>query len=434
MLGHHGNRTTGDIWILKTDARGNIEWQRSLGGTDQDDGISILQTADGGYIVAGSATIHYCDVPNKNHGNFDFWVLKLNSKGDIIWDKMYGGSNHDMAYAFAASTDGGYFVAGQSFSNDGDVGGNHGGSDCWVIKIDGTGKLIWQKSFGGSKDDMAKSIQSTPDGGCIVAAFEESSDGDVTGNHGIGDYWLVKLDKSGKIQWQKTYGGTALDLPSSVSLTNDGGYILSGFSGSYDGDVTGRIAGGSDVWIVKVDNVGNIQWQKCYGGTLNEEGGFIQQAPGGGYVVASFTFSADHDVTCNASGGDAWIFKIDNSGNLQWQKSIGGSEHDAINYIQPLSDGSFIAAGMTYSTDIGRIYPWYRDDYWLVKLSAPQNSTPLPTITFNLSPGTACSNNLTSIKAEASFAGLNPTFQWTRNGGPVGDNSAVYTACRFSGK
>ena len=414
---------------FKIDAHGNIEWQKSLGGSDSEAGASIIQTADGGYVVAGSAASHNCDLTG-NHGGFDFWVVRLNNKGDILWQKMYGGSQEDYALSLS-TTAGGYMVAGHTLSNDGDVQGNHGGMDWWIIKIDETGNLIWQKCLGGSNDDQANSIQSTADGGCIIAGWEDSNDGNVSGNHGIGDYWLVKLDKSGNIQWQKTYGGTGLDEAWSVRMTNDGGYIVAGSTGSYDGDVSGKRPSGPgdyDVWILKVNNAGNIQWKNCYGGTANESGYFIQLTSDGGYIVAGSSSSINYDLTCNSGQTDAWVFKINNAGDLQWQKSIGGNNNDEAYSIQPLNDGGFIVAGYTGSSDIAGYHqaaPSSGDitDYWVVKLSAPQSSVPAPAITFEPSSGMVCPNSTATIKVETGFAGLNPTYQWTRNGIAVGTNT-----------
>lgn len=438
--GHHGNATVGDIWVVKMDKSGNIEWQKCLGGSDSEAGAYIMQTADGGYVVAGSAASHDCNLTG-NHGGLDFWVVKLNNKGDIIWQKMYGGSQQDYALSLSISADGGYFIAGHTLSNDGDVNGNHGDMDWWVIKIDGTGNLIWQRCLGGSKSDQANSVQATADGGCIVAGVEGSTDGDVTNNHGIGDYWLVKLDKSGNIQWQKTYGGTALDEAKCVSITKDGGYILAGDSGSYDGDVTGKRPSGTgdyDIWILKVDNAGNIQWKKCYGGTSNDFGYFIQPTSDGGYVVAGSSSSSNYDLTCNSGNMDAWAFKINNAGDLQWQKSFGGNDIDEIRCIQPMNDGSFIALGNTSSPDIEGFhqpvpgkYIVESTDYWVIKLSAPLNSVPPPAIVLDPSSGLICSNSLTVIKANVAFGGLDPTYQWTRNGLSVGTNSSVYSASDF---
>src|SRR6185437_9429986 len=186
---------------------------------------------------------------------------------------------------------------------------------------------------------------------------------------------------------------SGLDEAHCVRLTNDGGYIVAGESGSYDGDVTGKRPSGPgdyDIWILKVDNVGNIQWKRCYGGTANESGYFIQTTSDGGYVVAGSSSSSNYDLTCNSGNMDAWAFKINNAGDLQWQKSFGGNDGDEIRYIQPLNDGSFIAAGNTSSSDIegyhqpvpGK-YIVEGTDYWVIKLSSPQSSVPQPTITFD---------------------------------------------------
>lgn len=438
VVGHHGNATVGDIWVVKLDKSGNIQWQKCLGGGDSEEGADILQTADGGYIVAGSAASVNCNLTD-NHGGSDFWIVRLSNEGDIIWQKMYGGSQEEDALSLSKAVDGGYFIAGFTLSNDGDVSGNHGSTDWWVIKIDETGKLIWQKSLGGTGNDRANSVQSTADGGCIVAGLEESPD--VKDNHGIGDYWLVKLDKSGNIQWQKTYGGTALDEARCVRVTNDGGYIVVGYSDSFDGDVTGKLpygTGGRDVWILKVDNTGKIQWKRCYGGTGYDEGYFIQPTSDGGYVVAGLSSSYNYDLTCNSGTMDAWAFKINNTGDLQWQKGFGGNNVDEIRCIQPLNDGSFIAIGNTSSPDIEGyhqltpgMYIVENTDCWVIKLSAPLNSAPPPAIVLASSSGQVCANSLTVIKANVTFAGLAPTYQWTRNGISVGDNSPVYSASDF---
>lgn len=435
VTGHHGNSTVGDIWVVKTDKSGNIQWQKSLGGADSEEGAYVIQTADGGYLVAGSAASRDCNLTG-NHGGYDFFVVKLSNKGDIIWQKMYGGSNNDGASSLSISADGDYFIAGNTSSIDGDVKSNHGGADWWIIKIDETGKLIWQKCLGGSKNEWVSSIQSTTDGGCILTGPQES----VTINHGI-DYWLVKLDKSGNIQWQKTYGGTGLDEARCVRVTNDGGYIVAGYSGSYDGDVTGKRpsgTGGYDIWILKVDNTGNIQWKKCYGGTANDFGYFIQPTSDGGYVVAGSSFSSNYDLTCNSGKMDAWAFKLNSAGDFQWQKSFGGNDLDEFRCIQPLNDGSFIAVGSSSSPDIegyhqltpGK-YVVENSDFWVVKLSAPLNSAPSPVIELDPSSGLVCANSLTVIKANVTFAGLDPAYQWTKNGISVGNNSSVYSASDF---
>ena len=173
-------------------AQPTIEWQKSLGGTGSDGATTIQQTADGGYIVAGASISTDGDVTG-NHGGNDYWVVKLNSTGTITWQKCLGGTGDDFASSIQQTIDGGYIVAGYSESTNGDVTGNHGGQDYWVIKLDSTGSITWQKSLGGTSQDYAYAIQQTADGGYIVAGYTTSTDGDVTGNHGDYDYWVVKL-------------------------------------------------------------------------------------------------------------------------------------------------------------------------------------------------------------------------------------------------
>ena len=182
----------------------------------------------------------------------------------IAWQKSFGGTDTDIPNCIKQTTDGGYIVAGFSVSNDGDVVGKHGFEDYWIVKMGANGDFQWQKSLGGSGDDEARSIEQTSDGGYIIAGTSTSNDGDVTGNHGYYDYWIVKLSSIGAIQWQKSLGGSGDDEASSIEQTPDGGYIVEGGAETADGDVAGNHAGGG-CWIVKLNNIGTIQWQKIIG-------------------------------------------------------------------------------------------------------------------------------------------------------------------------
>jgi gliding motility-associated-like protein len=437
VMGYHGTGNNGDVWVVKMDNKGNIQWRKCFGGTDSEQGAYILPTSDGGYILTAAAASQNCNISG-NHGGFDYWVVKLDKNGNIIWQKMYGGSKEDFPTAIAAAPDGGYFVTGHTLSNDGDVSGNHGETDYWIIKIDAAGTLIWQKCLGGADYDFSTSIQATPDGGCVSAGTTNSSNGDITGFHGAGDYWVVKLDKLGNLQWQKTYGGSYTENAFNIQITNDGGYLVSGFSNSFDGDVSGNHGDGFDAWLVKLGKTGVIQWQKCYGGSQNEVAYFAQLTSDGGYVVAGSARSSDGDLSCNAGMTDAWIFKITGNGDLEWQKDFGGNDFDEAYCIQPLSDGSFITAGYVNSSDISGYHAPTANylvgisDYWVVKLSAPVASPPNPVVTIDPLSATACAGGSSTIKADVLSGGLNPTYQWTKNGLPVGTNSAMYTASDFS--
>jgi len=396
VTGHHGGF---DYWIVKLDASGAMEWQKSLGGTSNDFVRSIQQTTDGGYIVVGDSYSDDGDVTG-HHGSSDYsdcWIVKLDASGAIAWQKSLGGSGRDYAQSIQQTTDGGYIVAGDSYSDDGDVTGHHGSSDYWIVKLDASGAIEWEKSLGGSDYDYVSSIQQTADGGYIVAGKSSSLDDEVTGGHGGGfyynsagneywypysDYWIVKLDASGAIAWERSLGGSYNDAASSIQQTADGDYIVAGVSSSNDGDVTGHHGGVNyaDYWIVKLDASGAIAWERSLGGVFHDEFYSLKQTSDGGYIVAGVSKSFDGDVTYHhgfSEHTDYWIVKLDASGAIEWEKALGGTIDDWVRSIQQTTDGGYIVAGNTYSND-GDVtdhhgsndYP----DYWIVKLDASGNT------------------------------------------------------------
>ena len=223
--------------------------------------------------------------------------------------KTIGGTESDYAYSFKPTPDGGYIAAGYTYSHDGDVSGNHGDADAWVVKINSTGGIQWQKTLGGSNEEIARSIQLTTDGGYIIAAATKSDNGDVSGNHGGADAWIVKLNSNGGIQWQKTLGGTNEEIARSIQLTTDGGYIIAGSAKSNDGDVIGN-HGGQDTWVVKLNDSGTILWQKSMGGTANDFANSIQLTSDGGFIVAGQAISTNGDINGNHGATDAWVIKL----------------------------------------------------------------------------------------------------------------------------
>ena len=295
-------------------AQPSIQWQKSLGGTEYDNAHCIQQTTDGGYIVAGITGSDDGDVTG-NHGGGDVWVVKLKAAGDIQWQKTLGGASYEYANAIQQTADGGYILAGNSNSINGDVTGHHGSGDYWVVKINVDGDIQWQKSLGGTGLDLAYSVQQTTDGGYIVTGWSNSINGDVTGNHGNGDYWVVKINVDGDIQWQKSLGGSKTDIARSIQQTTDGGYVVVGTSSSYNGNVSGQHGIlYEDYWVVKLNANGGILWQKCLGGSYEDTARSIQQTADGGYIVAGYSTSDDGDVSGHHGDTifvyDAWIVKL----------------------------------------------------------------------------------------------------------------------------
>ena len=332
-----------------------IQWEKRFGGTWADVAYSVDTTSDGGYILAGRTESNDGNVSG-NKGAFDYWVVKLNSSGTLQWQKTLGGSLNDFAYSVKQTSDGGYIVAGESESTNGDVTGNHGGYDGWIVKLNSTGTLEWQKTFGSFSSDSISSIQQTSDGGYIVAAttFQSSS-----------DYWIIKLNASGTIEWQKIYGGSDADITSTIRQTSDGGYIVAGHTLSNDGNVTGN-HGEADFWILKLNTLGDFQWQKTLGGTKEDMPSSIQQTSDGGYIVSGLTWSSNGDVTGFHGVYDYWVVKLNATGNLEWQKALGGSRADAANSITQTSDGGYLVVGDTVSNngDVSGFHNALDSDYW----------------------------------------------------------------------
>ena len=373
VLGFHGGLIS-DYWIVKLNNTGTIQWQKCLGGSGYDNASSIQQTTDRGFIIGGTTSSNDGHVSG-NHGRSDYWIVKLSEAGNIQWQKCLGGSGNETAQSIQQTNDEGYIIAGFTNSKDGNVSGFHKGEyyDSWIVKLDKAGNIQWQKCLGGGSQEIAWSIQQTNNGGYIIAGETYSNDGDVTGNHGEHDIWIVKLDEAGNIQWQKCLGGSGSDYSKSIQQTNDGGYIVAGYTKSNDGDVTGN-HGGSDIWIVKLDEAGNIQWQKCLGGSSYDQAYSIQQTNDGGYIIAGETSSYDGDIIDYRELGyhyhhsDSWIVKLNEVGNIQWQKCLGGINDDRASSIQQTTDGGYIIAGDTSSKDGDVTGNHGKRDVWIIKI------------------------------------------------------------------
>jgi len=362
-----------DYWVVKLDNNGVLQWQKTLGGSNNDLAYSIAQTMDGGYILAGWSSSVNGDVTG-HHGstaNDDYWVVKIDETGNLQWQKSLGGLDIDDARSIIQTSDGGYMVVGYSYSNNYDVTDSHGGGDMWAVKLNNTGAIEWQKSLGGSSYDMALAVQETS-GGYVIAGSTTSNDGDVTGFHGggwlFGDYWIVKINTDGDILWQKALGGSGEEVAMAIEPTSDGGYIVAGSSNSNDGDVSGN-HGDNDYWIVKIDNLGEIEWQKSLGGSNEDTATDVKQTTDGGYIVSGMTKSNDGDVTGNHGGeNDYWIVKLDNLGEIEWQKSLGGGGYDFSYGIRQDADGGYVIAGSSDSNDGDVTGNHGMSDFWIVKL------------------------------------------------------------------
>jgi len=416
-----------DALVVKLNASGAVEWQKCLGGSGNDYAYSIQQTGDGGYIVAGETWSNDGDV-SEYKGDGDAWVVKLNALGAIEWQKCLGGSEYDRAYSIQQTGDGGYIVAGETWSNDGVVSGYIGGGDAWVVKLDSSGAIVWQKCLGGTSWDYANSVQQTRDGGYIVAGVTYSSDRDVSGYKDYGDAWVVKLSASSAIEWQKCLGGSHWDSARSVRQTSDAGYIVAGYTESSDRDVSGY-KGDGDAWVIKLNASGAIEWQKCLGGSDWDCANSVRQTGDGGYIVAGDTCSNDGDVSGFLGNADAWVVKLDRYGGIEWQKCLGGSGWDYADSTQQTGDDGYIVAGYTNSND-GDVTEYKGGgDAWVVKLDSP----PTMTITSFILAGVtgAIDENAGTIAVTVPYGtnvtSLTPTISHTGASiSPTGARSFIY--------
>ncbi len=358
-----------------------IQWQRCYGGTQNEAPGGLIETRDGGYIMAGQTQSVDGDLQS-NHGNKDLWIVKFNAQNSIEWQKTYGGSGEDDAGGILQTFDGGYIIATTTFSTDGDLKGlrtDPTQADIWVLRIDSIGVIQWQKTFGGSKSDYAASLLPGSEGKYVISALTNSSDGDVKGFHGGSgfDTWIFEISESGVLGWQKTLGGTNDDEAFSLSPTRDGGFITTGYTFSTDGDVTGRVRDSSgEAWVVKLNAAGEIQWQKTYGGSQFEQGWDVIQTFDHGYVLAGMTSSNDGDVSGIHQPvyySDCWIVKLDSAGIIQWQKCYGGSSGDAAFSILQTTGEEYVVAASTASDD-GDVKGYHgNSDCWVFVLSPVGN-------------------------------------------------------------
>lgn len=326
-----------------------VQWQRNLGGSASDFANSIAQTADGGYIVCGTTLSNDGDVSG-NHGMEDIWAVKLDAVGDIEWQRCLGGPQSDVGRYALAMSDGGFAILGSTRSNSGDVSGNHGMADFWLAKLDFSGNLVWQHCYGGSLNDVPFSMRSTPDGGFIMVGESRSSDGDLTSNNGSWDVWILKVNMDGDIQWQQSYGGSFGDTAFDIALTLDGGYILNGYTSSNDGDVTGSL-GGEDYWVLKLDANGEILWQRPSGGSGSDFGFSVVEFNDGSIIAFGESTSSNGDVSDPFGLEDFWMIRFTPTGVVLGDRSYGGSNRDRGRSLHLTGDGGAILCGSTESND-----------------------------------------------------------------------------------
>ena len=346
-----------DVWLIKTDSTGSEQWNRTFGGSNYDRGSSVQQTNDGGYIIGGASYSY-------GSGDFDVWLIKTNSVGNEEWNYTFGGSSVDWGYSVQQTNDSGYIISGYTDSY------GAGDSDVWLIKTDSSGNEVWNSTFGGINYDRGFSVQQTSDGGYIITGYTGSYDADYTGC----DIWLIKTDVNGIEEWNQTFGGTGVsnkfDMGYSVQQTNDGGYIITGDTEIY-------YVAKSDVWLIKTDSSGNEAWNSTFGGSGSDRGRSVQQTRDSGYIITGWAWSY------SVINPDIWVIKTNSSGNEDWNYTYGFGENsgDWGYSVQQTTDGGYIIVGATMPsgwmiTGSTASFGEEGTDVWLIKTNTSDNEPP----------------------------------------------------------
>ncbi|MCZ2442395.1 MAG: T9SS type A sorting domain-containing protein [Flavobacteriales bacterium] len=391
LSGHHGSSSNTDLWVCKTNAAGGVIWSKLFGGSENDQGYDILQTTDGGYMVVGYTRSDDGDVTNLHNysGTSDLWVLKLNVSGGLVWEKCYGGTDDDQASAIVAIPGGGYYIGGTTYSNDVDVSNHHSYADMWVIKIDESGTLLSQKCIGGTDFDEGIGLILTNDNGCLIYGRTSSNDGDAIGYHAGSDMLLAKLSASLSLEWSKCYGGSGTEECNSAVQLADGSYAALGYTSTHNnGDITGHHGnqGSDDFWLLKLTSTGSIDWAKCYGGSGDDQANGLTKTSEGGFVMTGLTNSLDGDVSGFHIGGfdpDIWTIGVSENGSVLWQRCSGGSGQDESFNIYEESTNIYVITGFTYSTDYDVSSNHGSADGWIIKIKSTlgvEETDPTPII------------------------------------------------------
>ena len=349
------NNESFDYWVLKFDASHNLQWSKTYGGTEDDRGNTIIQTQDGGYAILGYTSSNDLDV-TQNAGSQDYWISKLDSNGNISWQKSFGYSGSDIGFTLLQSNDGGYLITGVLDVTASGGEGNtrmsarqHAGGDYWAIKLDVNGNLEWSKYFGGGFTDTPYDAIQTPDNNYIIVGSSDSDDVDISNNKGTYDFWVIKISETGTLLWERSFGGTEIDEARGIAHSGDGNYLIVGDTRSSDIDVSNN-HGAADLWLIKISPDGDLIWEKTFGGSSFDVARSIQKSDDR-FIISGSSRSADGDVSTNQGQNDAWVIEVGSSGNLISQKTIGGSEIDFCYDATKLNDNTIIAVGESSSSD-----------------------------------------------------------------------------------
>ncbi|WP_445453144.1 T9SS type A sorting domain-containing protein [Flavobacterium sp. 25HG05S-40] len=354
----------------------DILWEKSYGGKHADYLFDIIPTPDNGFILAGSSLSKKTGSKTEdNRGDLDYWVWKMDEKGELDWQKTFGGSGQDILRKITLTNDGGFLLAGSSDSEEGldKKDKCRGDSDFWIIKLNAKGGEEWQKTIGGIGLDDLNCIEKTDDGGFIIGGSSSSNmSGEKTQNsYGNLDYWVLKIDSKGQIVWQQTFGGKYSDELRSISITPDEGLIIGGSSNSPEtGNKTQKNIGESDYWVIKLDKDGIQQWQKNIGGTGDDQLYIVHTSIDGNYILGGNSSSerGEDKRSSNKSGTDFWVLKLDKeTREILWQETYNFSKTDVLTSLVENNDKTILIGGYAQGEIVENKKPIKQSKKTLVK-------------------------------------------------------------------
>lgn len=311
-----GNAGFNDMWVFKISSSGTLLWEKTYGYSGNEVAYNVITTSDGGYLLLGVLDVTASGGEgnvgrsSNSHAGGDYWVLKLDSEGERIWSRYYGGTFTDTAYDAVETPSGGFIITGTSDSQDVDISSNIGEYDYWILNINANGDIIWKKNFGGSEIDLVYAMTKTLDGNYLLVGDTRSNDVNIQNLIGNADVWAVKFNEAGSILWAKTYGGTQFESARDVVALSDGSFAIVSSSRSSDVDVSDNY-GVNDAWLLLIDKDGEILGQKNLGGSALDFGEGITQTTDGTLVMTGSTESADGDFTSNKGNKDLFLIKVE---------------------------------------------------------------------------------------------------------------------------
>ncbi len=341
-----------DAWLVKLDVNNALQWKRNYGGSGTDNADALLQLEDGGYLLATSTDSPELDPPC-TLGLTDIRLIRTDANGEPIWVQCLGGGHRESAQCLMSTDDGGFLLAGETNSLDGDVSGQHGYNDGWLARLDDAGNILWQRCIGGTSSDRLRSASPRPGGGWMAVGSTDSEDGDLPGNQGGYDLMLAAISAQGELEWVRNYGGSAFDFGTYVHAEADGTITAIGHASSNNGDCSGN-HGEADLWILRTDAAGNLIEQHMVGGSQNDDSGSAVRNADGSYTIAGGSRSSDGDVPGNQGLSDTWLVRVTPQGVVLWSATFGGPGVEYFTDLCAMPASAYCAIGTT-SSDFGDV-------------------------------------------------------------------------------